>query len=181
MPKLTCAILATFTSSEHGLTSACRVWSATSPRPLWTRRTARHVPIPTLHGAISRLRSTWCKPNLQQTLDAIEGEKDDTLANIPKCFDCRILTDSGVSHGIGRSVELPSRDQKRCHCSRCVGRWIKLVQSDPTAPSQGIACGRCTEPIDLAGRRRCRHQARHRIAGWTCIAGGPFLWGSGDH
>jgi Ohr subfamily peroxiredoxin len=35
--------------------------SAKSPRPSWTRRTARHVPIPTLHGATSRLRSTWCK------------------------------------------------------------------------------------------------------------------------
>ena len=35
--------------------------------------------------------------------------------------------------------------------SRCVGRWIKLVQSDSTASSQGIACGRRAEPIDLAG------------------------------
>ena len=60
----TCAIPATFTSSERGLTSACRVWNAKSPRPLWTPRTARHVHIPTLHGATSRLRSTWCKPDL---------------------------------------------------------------------------------------------------------------------
>jgi len=36
-------------------------WSVKSPKSLWTRRTARHVPIPTLHGATSRLRSTWCK------------------------------------------------------------------------------------------------------------------------
>jgi NAD(P)-dependent dehydrogenase (short-subunit alcohol dehydrogenase family) len=57
-------ILATFTSSEHGLTSACRAWSAKSPRPLWTPRTARHVHIPTLHGATSTLRSTWCKADL---------------------------------------------------------------------------------------------------------------------
>ena len=55
---------ATFTSSEHGLTSACRAWSAKSPRPLWTPRTARHVHIPTLHGATSTSRSTWCKPDL---------------------------------------------------------------------------------------------------------------------
>jgi len=34
--------------------------------------------------------------------------------------------------------------------SRCVGRWIKLVQSDSTASSQGIACGRRAESIDLA-------------------------------
>src|SRR5882724_1524462 len=79
MPKSTCAILATFTSSEHGLTSACRVWSAKSPRPLWTPRTARRVHIPTLRGATSRLRSTWCKPDLQQTLDAT-NEKRMTLS-----------------------------------------------------------------------------------------------------
>src|SRR5437588_2926093 len=66
---------ATFTFSGHGLTSACRVWSAKSPRPLWTRRTARHVPIPTLHGATSTLRSTWCKPDLQQTLDATKEKR----------------------------------------------------------------------------------------------------------
>src|SRR5882724_13255593 len=66
---------ATFTFSGHGLTSACRVWSTKSPRPLWTRRTARHVHIPTLHGATSRLRSTWCKPDLQQTLDATKEKK----------------------------------------------------------------------------------------------------------
>src|SRR5580704_16460442 len=59
--------------------SACRVWSAKSPRPLWTPRTARHVHIPTLHGATSRLRSTWCKPDLQQTLDATK-EKRMTLS-----------------------------------------------------------------------------------------------------
>src|SRR6266478_523085 len=41
---------ATFTFSEHGLTSACQAWSAKSPRPLWTPRTRRHVHIPTLHG-----------------------------------------------------------------------------------------------------------------------------------
>ena len=29
-----------------------------------TPRTARHVLIPTLHGATSTLRSTWCKPDL---------------------------------------------------------------------------------------------------------------------
>ena len=46
------------------LTSACRVWSTKSPRPLWTPRTARHVHIPTLHGATSTLRSTWCRPDL---------------------------------------------------------------------------------------------------------------------
>src|SRR3984893_13409399 len=60
-------MLATFTSSEHGLTSACRAWSAKSPRPLWTPRTARHVHIPTLHGATSTSRSTWCRPDLEQT------------------------------------------------------------------------------------------------------------------
>jgi lipoyl-dependent peroxiredoxin len=49
------------------------------PRPLWTPRTARHVPIPTLHEATSRLRSTWCKPDLQQTLDATK-EKRMTLS-----------------------------------------------------------------------------------------------------
>src|SRR5712671_3327106 len=68
-------MLATFTSSEHGLTSACRAWNAKSPRPLWTSRTARHVHIPTLHGATSRLRSTWCRPNLQQTLDATKEKR----------------------------------------------------------------------------------------------------------
>src|SRR6266853_1637532 len=61
MRKSTCAIPATFTSSGHGSTSACRVWSTKSPRPSWTRRTGRRVPIPTLHGATSRLRSTWCR------------------------------------------------------------------------------------------------------------------------
>ena len=30
-------------------------------------------------------------------------------------------------------------------------KWIKLVQSDSTASSQGLACGRRAEPIDLAG------------------------------
>src|SRR6267142_5378770 len=123
MPKSTCAILATFTSSEHGLTSACRDWSAKSPRPLWTPRTARHVHIPTLRGATSTLRSTWCKPDLKQTvLQGLSGnpanfnldatkEKNDTIANIPSCFDgnCRISTDNGVSHGSGLSGELPSR------------------------------------------------------------------------
>src|SRR6267154_4359374 len=79
MPKWTCAILATFTSFAHGLTSACRAWSAKSPRPLWTPRTARHVHIPTLHGATSTLRSTWCKPDLQQTLD-VTKEKRMTLS-----------------------------------------------------------------------------------------------------
>ena len=46
------------------LTSACRAWSAKLPRPLWTPRTARHAHIPTLHGATSTLRSTWCEPDL---------------------------------------------------------------------------------------------------------------------
>ena len=52
---------ATLTSSKLASTSACRVWSAKSPKPLWTLRTARHVPIPTRHGATSRSRSTWCR------------------------------------------------------------------------------------------------------------------------
>src|SRR6202011_3106144 len=79
MPKSTCAILATFTSSEHGLMSACRAWSAKSPRPLWTPRTARHVHIPTLQGATSTSRSTWCRqdlgadrlPELRRTMTSI--------------------------------------------------------------------------------------------------------------
>ena len=37
-------------------------WSAKSPRPLSTPRTARHVRIPTLRGATSTSRSTLCKP-----------------------------------------------------------------------------------------------------------------------
>jgi pimeloyl-ACP methyl ester carboxylesterase len=40
-----------------------------------------------------------------------------------------------------------------------VARCIKLVQSDSTASSQGITCGRRAEPADLAGRRCCRHRA----------------------
>src|SRR4029077_18648671 len=120
-------------------------------------------------------------PDLLQTLDATKEKKYDTLANIPPCFDCGILTNNRVSNGSGRSVELPSRGQKRCHCSRRVGRWIKLVQSDSTSSGQGIACGRRAAPIALARWRRCRHQARRRIAGWPCTASRSFLWGSGDH
>src|SRR5580704_12926638 len=49
-----------FTSSGHGLTSACQAWNAKSRRPLWTLLTARHALIPTLHGEMSTLRSTSC-------------------------------------------------------------------------------------------------------------------------
>ncbi len=48
---------------RHGLTSACQVLSEKSPKPLWKPRAAEHVLIPTLSGAMSRLRSTWCKPD----------------------------------------------------------------------------------------------------------------------
>src|SRR5438876_10627337 len=87
------------------------------------------------------------------SLDTTKEKKYETLENIPNRFDCNCGTPSygSVSQGTGRSRELPSRGQKHCHCSRCVGRWIKLVQSNPTASSQGIACGCRAEPIDLAG------------------------------
>jgi len=40
-----------------------------------------------------------------------------------------------------------------------MGRWIKLVQSDSTASSQGIACGRVQNPLtsladDVAATKR---------------------------
>ena len=61
-----------------------------------------------------------------------------------------LLTAGAFSHSSGRSGELPSRGT-RPSCLRCVGRWIKLVESDSTASSQGTPCGRRAEPIDLAG------------------------------
>src|ERR1700741_4566270 len=101
MPKSTYSILATFTSSEHGLTSACRAWSPKSPGPLWTPPTARQAHIPTVHGATSTLRSTSCErsvTNYDFNLDPKEEKKDDTHANIPNCFacNCRTPTDSCV-------------------------------------------------------------------------------------
>jgi len=73
--------------------------------------------------------------------------------NIPNCFDCncRIPNHSGVHTGAFAQANSPQQVRNIVIVHRCVGRWIKLVQSDSTASSQGITCGSRAETIDLAG------------------------------
>src|ERR1700760_622623 len=75
MPKSTYAILATFTSFEHGSMSALRAWSAQSPSPLWIPLTARHAHIPTRRGATSMSHSTWSKPANDPVVRDDKGRK----------------------------------------------------------------------------------------------------------
>jgi len=51
---------------------------------------------------------------LQQTLDATKEKRMTLLANIPKCFDCRILADSG-SHGAAAQAPPPTRSKPGVH------------------------------------------------------------------
>ena len=57
---------AALTSSRLASTSACRAWSARSPRPWWTPRT-RRARTPKPHAATSTSRSTWSKPDRSRT------------------------------------------------------------------------------------------------------------------
>jgi pimeloyl-ACP methyl ester carboxylesterase len=54
--------------------------------------------------------------------------------------------------------------------------WSKVI---PLLQAKGLHVVAVQNPLTSLTDDVCRHQARHRIAGWTCTASGSFLRGSG--
>jgi len=82
------------------LTSACRAWSAMSPRPLWTPRTMRHV-----HTSTTELVVTLRLHDVQRNVTM--------LAPSLEVCTCRIVR--GVHNGLGDfALQARQADVKPC-------------------------------------------------------------------